>query len=144
MEIKMKRFCFAAALALFASPALAERLEVLCEESALINNGTATLCAPFALYTFRSDGPEVEYFLTMRAPDSHCATVVYTVYDFEGSAQRAFSNQLAPGQAENVVIGRGFPAGDARVWIGGMGIVGDCNVGQMHSWAVEVSAAPVP
>lgn len=140
----MKRFCFAAALALFAGPALAERLEVQCEQSELINNGTATLCAPFALYTFRSDGPEVEYFLTMRAPDSHCSKVVYTVYDFDGSERLNFSGQLSPGQTENVVIGRNFPAGDAKVWIAGMGVVGDCNVGQMHSWAVEVSAAPVP
>jgi hypothetical protein len=140
----MKRFALAAALALLAGPALAERLEVQCEQSELVNNGTATLCAPFALYTFRSDGPEVEYFLTMRAPASHCSKVVYTVYDFEGSERRNFSGQLSPGQVENVVIGRGFPAGDAKVWIAGAGIVGDCNVGQMHSWAVEVSAAPVP
>lgn len=140
----MNRLFLAAALALLAGPVLAERLEVQCEASELINSGTATLCAPFALYTFRSDGPEVEYFLSMRAPDSHCSPVVYTVYDFEGSIQRGFSGQLSAGQTENVVIGRGFPAGDVRVWIGGMGIVAGCNVGQMHSWAVEVNAAPVP
>lgn len=140
----MKRLALAATLAVLASPALAERLEVYCERSELINNGTATLCAPFALYSFQSDGPEVEYFLTLRAPASHCSNIVYTVYAFEGSDRRGFSNQLSPGQAENVVIGRGFPAGEARVWIAGMGIVGGCNVGQSHSWAVEVSAAPVP
>lgn len=140
----MRNLVLSAALTLLAGPALADRLEVQCESSELVNNGTATLCAPYALYTFRSDGPEVDYFLTLRAPQSHCAKTVYTVYAFEGARQIGFSGQLGPGQAENVVIGRGFPAGDARVWIAGIGIVGGCNVGRSHSWAVEVSAAPVP
>lgn len=140
----MKRLALAITLALLASPALAERIEVYCERSELINSGTATLCAPWGTFTFRSDGPEVEYFLTLRAPDSHCSKVVYSVYFPGENWARGFTNQLEPGQSENVVIGRGYPAGTAQVQIAGMGIVGGCNVGQSHSWAVEVSAAPVP
>jgi hypothetical protein len=144
MEIAMKRLALAATLALLASPALAERLEVYCTQSELINNGTATLCVPWATFNFRSDGPEVEYFLTLRAPDSHCSKVVYSVYFAGENWSRGFTGQLAPGDSENVVIGRGYGAGTAQVQIAALGIVGGCNTGQMGSWAVEVSAAPVP
>jgi hypothetical protein len=144
MEIIMQRLALAATLTLLAGPALAERLEVYCEQSELINSGTATLCVPWASYSFRSDGPEVEYFLTLRAPESHCSKVVYSVYFPGEDWPRGSSRQLRPGESENVVIGRGYAAGMAEVQIAGAGIVGDCNVGQMHSWAVEVSAAPVP
>jgi hypothetical protein len=140
----MKRLALAAALGLFAGPALADRLEAVCERSELVNSGSATLCAALADYRFRSDGPEVEFFLTLRAPDTHCSDVVYTAWFPGETFSRGFTRQLRPGESDTVVIGRGYGPGEALVQISAIGIVGGCNVGQMLSWAVEVSAAPVP
>ena len=58
----MIRFSLAAALALLAGPALADRIEAVCERSELINSGSATLCSTDAGFAFQSDGPEVEFF----------------------------------------------------------------------------------
>lgn len=140
----MIRFALATFLALLAGPALADRLEVVCERSELVNSGSATLCVPAASFTFQSDGPEVEYFLTLRAPATHCSDVVYSAWFPGENFSRGSTGQLRPGQSENVSIGRGYGPGPARVDISAIGIVNGCNTGQMHSWAVEVSAAPVP
>ncbi|MCU0828203.1 MAG: hypothetical protein MUE52_12550 [Tabrizicola sp.] len=140
----MKRLALAAAVALLASPALADRLEAVCQGSELVNSGSATICAARAEYRFRSDGPEVEFFLTLRAPETHCSDVVYTAWYPGENWSRGFTRQLRPGESDNVVIGRGYGPGEAVVHISAIGIVGGCNTGVMQSWAVDVSASPVP
>lgn len=140
----MTRLSLAAALALFAGPALADRIEAVCERSELINSGSATLCSNNAAFFFQSDGPEVEFFVTLTAPATHCSPVVYSVWYPGENWSRGSTRVLRAGESENVVIGRGYGPGMAEVRVSAIGIVEGCNTGQMHSWAAEISAAPVP
>jgi hypothetical protein len=139
----MTKFLAAAALALLAGPALAERIEVQCETSAPYLSGSV-LCSTRGSFSFRSDGPEVPFYLTVTAPASHCSDVSYVVYPAGTLLSVGFSDRLRPGETQNIEIGAGFGPGEARLEIGAIGYIGGCNVGAIHSWAVEVSAAPVP
>lgn len=140
----MIRFSLAAALALLAGPALADRIEAVCERSELINSGSATLCSTDAGFAFQSDGPEVEFFVTLTAPSTHCAPVIYSVWYPGENFSRGFTRPLRAGESENVAIGRGYGPGRAEIRISAIGLVEGCNTGQMQSWAADVSAAPVP
>jgi hypothetical protein len=140
----MTKVLSVAALALLGSPALAERIEVQCETSAPYQLPGSVLCETRGSYSFRSDGPEVPFYLTVTAPASHCSDVSYIVYPAGTLLTVGISGRLRPGETQNIEIGAGFGPGEARLDIGAIGFVGDCNLGQMHSWAVEVSAAPVP
>ncbi|HMS96326.1 MAG TPA: hypothetical protein PKA03_14120 [Tabrizicola sp.] len=140
----MTRLSLAAALALFAGPALADRIEAVCERSELYNSGTATLCSTPANYSFHSDGPEVEFFVTLTAPASHCSPVVYSVWFPGENFSRGSTRILRAGESDTVVIGRGYGPGTSQVQVSAIGIIEGCNTGQMHSWAAEISAAPVP
>lgn len=132
-----------AALVLFAGPALADRIEVTCASSSPYL-GNTTICDARGSLSFRSDGPEVDFYLTLTAPASHCSDVAYLIFQPGAERTIGFSTRMAPGQSQNVVIGRGFGPGAATVEIGAIGYVGGCNTGAIGSWAVDVSAAPVP
>lgn len=132
-----------AAVVLFAGPALADRIEVTCAGSSPYLENT-TLCETRGSFSFRSDGPEVAFYLTLTAPATHCSDVTYLIFRPGDPNSIGFSTRLAPGQSQNVEIGKGFGPGAASVEIGALGHVGGCNTGAIGSWAADVSAAPVP
>jgi hypothetical protein len=143
MEIEMNKFTLAMALALLSGPALAERVEVLCQETVPFT-ANAMMCTTRGTTSFQSDGTNVPFYMTLKAPLSHCSDVSYRIFRPGEDRDIGFTRRLAPGQSQAVEIGSGFGPGITYVEIAAVGYVHGCNVGQIHSWAVEVSAAPVP
>ena len=139
----MFRLSAVATLALFASPALAERIEVTCASSSPYITDT-TICDTLGTLSFQSDGPEVQFFMALTAPASHCSDVSYILYRPGNPNAIGFTTRQAPGETQNIGIGTGFGPGEAKIDIGAIGYVGGCNTGAIGSWAVEVNAAPVP
>jgi hypothetical protein len=147
----MKHVLLAALGALSAAPlavvpAMAETITVMCEDSRPFISNTVMCLTPGVL-SVRSDGPELEYFVRVTAPSTHCSDVTYSFYrrDLPVEEQNiAFSGRLAPGASENVVIGRGYPAGRTNLEVYAIGHIGDCNTGAIHSWAIDAAIAPVP
>lgn len=139
----MFRSSLAATLALLATPALAERIEVTCASSSPYLSDT-TICDTKGILRFQSDGPEVAFFLALTAPASHCSDVSYILFRPGNPNAIGFTTRQAPGETQNIEIGTGFGPGEATIEIGAIGYVGGCNTGVIGSWAVEASAAPVP
>jgi hypothetical protein len=139
----LPRLSLAVTLSLLAGPTLADRIEVTCAGSTPYA-GDTTICDTLGSLGFRSDGPEVPFFLTLTAPATHCSDVAYLVYRPGDPNALGFTSRLAPGQTQTVEIGAGFGPGEAQVDIGAIGFVGGCNTGAIGSWAVDASAAPVP
>lgn len=130
-------------LAVMAEPAMADRITVTCASSTPYLN-SSTICGTTGRLQFRSDGPEVRFFVTLKAPSTHCSDVAYLVYRPGSTVALGTTSRLAPGHSQNVEIGAGFGPGTAEVEIGAIGFVGGCNTGAIGSWAVDASAAPVP
>ncbi len=139
----MFRLSVVATLTLFASPALAERIEVTCASSSPYISDT-TICDTRGTLIFQSDGPEVQFFLSLTAPASHCSDVSYILYRPGNPNAVGFTTRQAPGETQNIEIGTGFGPGEVSIEIGAIGYVGGCNTGTIGSWAVEVNASPVP
>jgi len=139
----MLRPGLAATLALLATPTLAERVEVVCAGSSPFLSNT-TLCDTRGRFVFQSDGPEVPFFVTVTAPATHCSDVSYMMFRPGEEASIGFSDRMAPGASQTVEIGAGFGPGEAVIEVAAIGHIGGCNTGAIQSWAVDISAAPVP
>lgn len=122
-------------LAAIPAPAKAETLVVNCSSSRMV--GGHQICREEARYRFQSYGTHQRFALELRAPDTHCSEVRYDILDssrnFIGSTRF-----LNAGEVAVTNLDASFPEGIARVIIRGWGRTGGCNVGQMHSWGVEV------
>ena len=143
----MKAFSIGSALALgclalFAAPALAERITVSCTGTVTFNG--AALCDQMGVHNFTADGPEVPMFVRVTAPSTHCSKVSYVLFRDDRDEQLGFTGPLGPGETQNVQVGAGWAAGANRVRVGAIGHVGGCNQGTLQSWAVDIAAAPVP
>ena len=131
------------ALGLLPAPAFAESIVVQCAESRPDSSRTV-VCGTPGTVTFRSDGPEVEYFARVTAPATHCSPVHYNLFHPGTPGSVAGTGKLQPGQFENVSIGRGYAAGVNQLDIQATGWIEGCNVGAIHSWGVDVVVEPVP
>lgn len=118
-----------------ASPSLAEKLVVTCSSSRTIEGHQ--LCREEARYRFQSFGTHQRFALELRAPDTHCSEVRYDILDSSRNFIGA-TRFLNAGETAVTNLDASFPEGIARVIIRGWGRTGGCNVGQMHSWGVEV------
>lgn len=87
---------------------------------------------------FISPGPGHELEITVAAPASHCSTVTYFVNRAGTSFTYGMTERLAPGTPVKLNLGSDWPAGPARIDIGAVGYVDGCNVGEIHSWGVDV------
>lgn len=106
---------------------------------------TSQLCDRTATLNFISDGPEIEYAVTLKAPSTHCSAVRYLVYSNDG--QRRLLGRttfLNAGESSYVFLGNNYARGSQSVLIGAEGWIGNCNTGRLHSWGVEAHAYPVP
>lgn len=128
----------AASMVGFAGAAAAETFTVVCNSAGQVCDGTAML-------RFNSDGPGVEYGVTLKAPTTHCSAVSYLVYSNDG--QRRFLGRtqfLNAGQWSYVSLGSNLARGRQSVLIGAEGQVGGCNTGRVQSWGVDAAASIVP
>jgi hypothetical protein len=138
------RFTLPFVLSLLAGPAAAESITVQCADSRPFVSGTV-ICLTQGQTTFRSDGPEVEFFIRIAAPATHCSPVSYMITRPGGNFSVGSSSKLSGGQSENITIGRGYTAGDNILTITAIGYPGEgCNTGAIHSFGAEVSVSPVP
>lgn len=154
------------ALCLLSAPAFAQAtyLETTCAQSALWEG--ATTCDRGLTFTLTSDGEATIMGLYLTAPPTHCSRVSYVVAHPPpppptepaiialpatplqpveyGVNYITRTRPLAPGQTELVTLGRGFSAGTHPVMVMVVGLIEDCNIGQIHSWGVTAEQVIIP
>ncbi|MEN9217216.1 MAG: hypothetical protein Q6K90_07825 [Gloeomargarita sp. HHBFW_bins_162] len=91
---------------------------------------------------FNSEGRQVRYGITLRAPTTHCSPIKY--FTVNNSWEWIETEVLHPGQQASLLLGRGFSPGSHTIQIGAMGIPQGCNTGRLGSWGVQVTVYPVP
>jgi hypothetical protein len=87
---------------------------------------------------FISPGPGHELELTVAAPTSHCSTVTYFVNHPGSSHTIGMTGRLSAGDPFKIMLGSDWPAGPQTLDIAAVGFVDGCNIGEMHSWGVDV------
>ncbi|QZZ21631.1 hypothetical protein J5X98_03995 [Leptothermofonsia sichuanensis E412] len=122
----------------FATAVSAENFTVEC-------TSTSQLCDRIATLNFNSDGPGIEYAVTLKAPRTHCSAVRYLVYSNDGNRRLlGRTTFLNAGESSCVFLGNNYARGSQSVLIGAEGWFGGCNTGRLHSWGVDAHAYPVP
>ncbi len=122
----------------FTTAASAETFTVECTSTSQLCNRTATL-------NFNSDGPWIEYAVTLKAPRTHCSAVRYLVYSNDGNRRLlGRTTFLNAGESSYVFLGSNYARGSQSVLIGAEGWFGGCNTGRLHSWGVDARVYPVP
>lgn len=130
-------------------PAPAAAATVLLEDSFATDCGASTpyevfpgvpsvMCDRRIAVDFVSPGPGHDIEITVAAPASHCSTVTYFVNRAGTSFTYGMTDRLAPGTPVKLGLGNDWPAGRQTVDIGAVGYVDGCNVGEIHSWGVDV------
>jgi hypothetical protein len=98
------------------------------------------VCDNQAAFSFNTRGPGLDYVLKLKASAGHCSAVRYTVISSDGR-NLGTTQFLNPGEAASIRVRNVSPAGLQSVSIAAEGTEGGCNVGQLESWAVDVSAS---
>lgn len=141
-------------------------LETTCSSS--VQNGNEVYCDQGAIYQHDSDGTSTIYALRLTAPPTHCSPVKYVVAfppppppdpgtviayavptapltPYEGGDNHiSRTGVLQPGESATVDIGRGYARGTTPLMIMVIGLIEDCNAGQLHNWGVSVAPIIVP
>lgn len=141
-------------------------LETGCSTS--VQNGGESYCDNGVSYFLDSDGSSTIYSLRVTAPPTHCSPVKYLVafppppppapgevvaYAVPsrpldpvpyGHNNIGMTGVLRPGESAVVDLGRGYDRGTHELMIMVIGLVQDCNAGQIHSWGVSVAPMIVP
>ncbi|MBL9050032.1 MAG: hypothetical protein JNK19_07970 [Tabrizicola sp.] len=123
-------------LCLLSGPALAdpESWEVSCTSTTAGADGT-TICNEGKMLPVSAPNLGQKMNLRIGAPTSHCSDITYVINRFPGgSTPIAVSNRLSPGQDQILELGEGWAEEGTYITITGVGHVGGCNVGEMHSW----------
>lgn len=152
----------ALALTLVAAPTLGgpiAYLEASCAQS--LAEGQFTTCDQAVTFEISVAGTSDIMGLRLSAPSTHCSSVVYAAVKtdpavpVEAQTQplRAFdrgpdvvasTGPLAANEAEVLSLGRGWAVGTHEIRIMALGVIEDCNVGQLQSWGVNVEQVIIP
>ena len=139
----MPRPAVALAAALFAFPALAESWAVTCPANTPGPWPDSQICSEGRMLAFTPPSPATEMVLKIRAPRTHCSQVTYLIHLFPGSSEPiATLEMLKPGEARTVRLGSRWRDGENFLTVTGVGHVGGCNVGTLHSFGAETEILP--
>ncbi|WP_374334361.1 hypothetical protein [Leeia sp.] len=105
------------------------------------NAGGQTSCSHFATHRFTANqGDQGFYLVSLRAPSSHCAPIMYVVFldVLDGGTTPYFFGALHPGASASRLIRAA--AGPHVLTIGAYGDtgLGGCNTSGIQSWSVDV------
>jgi hypothetical protein len=128
-----------------ASPAMAdpESWVVECSATTAGADGT-TICNEGKMLEVSAPNADQKMVLRIGAPTSHCSDITYVINRFPGSsAPIAISRRLAPGEDQIIELAEGWAEEGTFITITGMGHVGGCNVGEMHSWGALTEIYPL-
>jgi hypothetical protein len=132
------------AAVLIAQPAAAdpESWEVMC---AFSNAGpdSTTICNEGKVLPVSAPNLGQKMLLRIAAPTSHCSDITYEISRFPDFAPIAVTRRLAPGEDQILELGEGWAETDSYISITGIGHVGGCNVGEMHSWGALTEVFPL-
>lgn len=120
-------------------------LEATCTQSE--QQGQLSTCDQHVTYEMSVAGTSDIMGLRVEAPSGHCARVGYGAVKYPyrtGLDVVAQSGFLRPNDSEVLNLGRGWAAGTHEIRIIAIGVVEDCNTGQMHSWGINIDQTVIP
>lgn len=96
-----------------------------------------TVCRNTANLTFNAADTGLHYTLQVQAPQSHCASIVYSAL-LDNQTQVRYAPALNAGESAYIDLGSGLTRGVHRLQIGAMAQVGQgCNQTGLQSWSVK-------
>lgn len=143
----MLKLSLAAALACVAAPALAdpESWVVYCASSSPGPWDKSMICNEGKMLEVSAPNLEQKMLLRIGAPTTHCSEISYAINRLPGSSDPiAIVERLGPGEDKIVELGDGWAEEGTYITVTGIGHIGGCNVGEMHSWGAITEIYPVP
>jgi hypothetical protein len=120
-------------------------LEATCTQSE--QQGQLSTCDQHVTFEISVAGTSDIMGLRVEAPSGHCSRVGYGAVKYPyrtGLDVVAQSGFLRPNESEVLNLGRGWAVGTHEIRIIAIGVVEDCNVGQLHSWGINVEQMVIP